>query len=160
MIDLALKPLPTSDLFLSTLLEDDAVDESELDQWDIPPPYTNSQTSSSAYALNLVDVVHGRHLRNHLKDGMQRMEAYRSRKTLRGVRQLTLAMERTELERWTRVMKHTHDTKCDNAYLSGAMAMHYLQWIARRTYSLREEVQALSEGRDGYEALFNSRYTT
>lgn len=153
-------PLPTSELFNSTLHNRDTVDETDLDQWDPPPPYSNSQSpSSDTYTSNLVDVVHGRRLRSHLRDQRHRMEEYRSRKTLRGVRQATLALERLEFEGWLRVKEHIDNDSCGTSYVEGVMGRHYLQWTAWHTYSLHEEVQALSEGRDAYDALFNSRYS-
>lgn len=88
------------------------------------------------------------------------MEIHQAYKTFHGVRQATLAMERTELEVWNTVLKHIDDDECDPLYVSGVMARHFLQWTARRAYSLHEEVQALTEGREAYKALFNSRYNT
>ncbi|KZP07626.1 hypothetical protein FIBSPDRAFT_965463 [Athelia psychrophila] len=110
LLQYAVKPLPSSDLFLSTLHDDGTVDESDLDHWDLPPPYTRSQTlSSSAYAINLVDVVHGRNLRRHRKEGRDRMEDYRSRKNLKGARQTILAMEKGEIDKYNSVLKHTEE---------------------------------------------------
>ncbi|KAF7977560.1 hypothetical protein HWV62_3358 [Athelia sp. TMB] len=161
LIDLALKPLPTSSLFHSTLHGRDTVDETDLDQWDHPPPYSNSQTpSSDTYAMNLVDVVHGRRLRAHLQDQRHRMEGYRSRKTIRGVHQATLALERQVFEGWARAKEQTTGAACGTSHLEGLMGKHYLQWTARWTYSLHEEVQALAKGREAYETLFNSRFNT
>lgn len=105
LVDLALKALPTSDLFVSAFRDDGSVDESGLDQWDLAPPYPTSQTSFTiTYTSNLVDVVHGRRLRNVLKEGKERMDAYLSRARLYGVRKGTLAAEMEEIERWKGVL--------------------------------------------------------
>lgn len=158
-MDLAIKQLPTSDLFLSALQDDGDVDESGLDQWDLPPPYAKShELSSSTYTVNLVDVVHGRRMRNDLKEGRDRMEAHRQRPRFHGVRQATLTLQRVELEGYEAAMKHIEEYGCDNSYMSGVMTRHFLQWSARRVYALHEEVQALSSGRDAYNKLYDSRY--
>lgn len=161
LLQYAVKPLPSSDLFLSTLHNDGTVDESDLDHWDLPPPYTRSQTlSSSAYAINLVDVVHGRNLRRHRKEGRDRMEDYRSRKNLKGARQTILAMEKGEIDKYNSVLKHTEENgESDMLYVGGAMAKVYLLWSARRAHTLHEEVEALNTGKDTYENLYHSRYT-
>lgn len=160
-MELALKPLPISDLFLSALQDDGDVDESGLDQWDLPPPYANSQElSSSNYAVNLVDVVHGRHMRADLKEGRHRMEVHRQKPRFRGVRQATLTLERAAIEGYEAVTKLIEEYGCDSSYTSGLMTRHFLQWSARRVYDLHEEIQALTSGRDSYEKLYNSRYCT
>lgn len=78
--DLAALPLPTSDLFQSVLQDADLVDESELDQWDQGPPYTvpSDQYFSPVYIDNLVDVMHGRQLREHRREQSKRVETARS----------------------------------------------------------------------------------
>ncbi|KZP30976.1 hypothetical protein FIBSPDRAFT_883680 [Athelia psychrophila] len=130
LLNYTLEPLPSSNLFVSTLHDDGTVDESELDHWDLPPPYTRSQTlSSSAYTINLVDVVHGQNLRHHRREGRVRMEVYRSRQSLKGACQAILAMEKGEIDRYTSVLKDIEENvESDMLYVGGMMAKVFLLW--------------------------------
>lgn len=60
-------PLPTSYLFLEATRSADALDESELSVWDSLPPYDAPAPRNAfvdrTYTENLMDVMHGRRLR-------------------------------------------------------------------------------------------------
>ncbi|OAX32296.1 hypothetical protein K503DRAFT_670867, partial [Rhizopogon vinicolor AM-OR11-026] len=63
----ATQPLPNSYLFHQSLTDSDLVDESDLSQWDNPPPYHSPPLKDTPdevrFTQNLLDVVHGRRLR-------------------------------------------------------------------------------------------------
>jgi hypothetical protein len=66
-LGMATEPLPSSYLFREALRSPDALDESGLNHWDNAPPYAPPQTKGSddsdQYMANLIDVMHGRRLR-------------------------------------------------------------------------------------------------
>ncbi|KAG2124875.1 hypothetical protein DEU56DRAFT_701763, partial [Suillus clintonianus] len=60
-------PLPDSYLFHQSCAGSDLIDESDLSQWDQPPPYDHpvppDSPEEARFTENLVDVMHGRYLR-------------------------------------------------------------------------------------------------
>lgn len=159
LIQLAIKPLPTSDLFLSTLHDSDLVDESDLDHWDLPPPYpTSTSHNSELYTKNLMDVMHGRRLRIHCKEERRRMQESRS-KPVHALRSSLSALFKAQMMLWEQVLEQVEGDVCPGERgESGAMAYHHLQWSARRAMALHEELEAVAVGMDAYIKLFNSRY--
>ncbi|KAF7977847.1 hypothetical protein HWV62_2603, partial [Athelia sp. TMB] len=158
--DLADKPLPTSELFQSVLHDTDVVDESELAQWDrIPPYHIADQQFSALYISNLVDVMHGRRMREHQRAvENHRRETRRSepidvhalRKTLSSLLRVEMNIWE-ESKRWIEENNHIEHTEV--CYI---MANHYLQWSARRARSLHEEQTVLGQGVEAYINFINS----
>ncbi|KAH7905409.1 hypothetical protein BJ138DRAFT_976790, partial [Hygrophoropsis aurantiaca] len=64
---LARAPYPDTRLFHEALCSADAVDESDLSQWDADPPYgypaPPNTPAEARFTANLADVMHGRRLR-------------------------------------------------------------------------------------------------
>ncbi|KAH7918048.1 hypothetical protein BV22DRAFT_967080, partial [Leucogyrophana mollusca] len=60
-------PLPDTRLFHETCQSAEAVDESDLPQWDFDPPYHSPEPPDTAaevrFTENLIDVMHGRRCR-------------------------------------------------------------------------------------------------
>lgn len=159
LLQLATKPLPTSDLFLSTLHDPNLVDESDIDHWDRPPPYpTSTSHDSELYTKNLIDVMHGRRLRIHCKEERRRMQESRT-EPVRALRSSLSALFEAQMMLWEQALEQVGGGIYPNEReTSGAMARHYLQWSARRAMALHEELEAVAVGMDAYTKLFNSRY--
>ncbi|KAF7976361.1 hypothetical protein HWV62_6915 [Athelia sp. TMB] len=159
LVDLAAKPLPSSDLFRSALLDTGLVDESQLDQWDLTPPYpiSPSQQFSTLYVTNLIDVMHGRRLREYRRDETRRIARFHT-SHLRTFRKSVSDLLAVEVEVWNQVQHWREGAGgLDEGGVHSIMANHFLQWTARRAKSLHEELEALKGGRDIYVSLMNSR---
>ncbi|KAH7905364.1 hypothetical protein BJ138DRAFT_983402, partial [Hygrophoropsis aurantiaca] len=67
LLNLARAPHPNTYLFHEALQSAEAVDESDLSQWDVNPPYLFSPPldtpAEARFTANLADVMHGRRLR-------------------------------------------------------------------------------------------------
>ncbi|KAG2125360.1 uncharacterized protein EDB93DRAFT_1258224 [Suillus bovinus] len=80
LINLATTSLPDSYLYRCASQSADNLDESELPQWDINPPYATPHPSDTAaearFTENLVQVMHGRNSRLEKEQLQQRAQKY------------------------------------------------------------------------------------
>lgn len=135
---LAALPLPeASPLFQQALESADNLDESDFDQWDEDPPYPHQPyvetPAEKRFTSRLLEVMHGRRLRQMVERNMARRQEYLTQSTrawLKGLRR-----EREDaLDAYKRL----------SAFLPGyhagprelAMAEHLLQWRARTVVHL------------------------
>jgi len=129
------------------------VDESDLSQWDNPPPYHSPPLKDTPdevrFMQNLLDVVHGRRL--HLE-----RESYARRAAIckaEGIAQAQKAVQ----EAWKGVIQVCHWDKL-HMYVSNlqactrhkVMAECYLQWQARAFLNYLCEEDMLTAGKNPY----------
>lgn len=136
------------------------MDESHLDQWDRTPPYPipSDHQFSPLYITNLIDVMHGRRLREHRKEQALRMEMLQST-TLRELKRSISRVFDEEMETWRRVQGWVEsDGHSLGQGVHFFMADHYMQWVARRAKALYDELEALMAGRNAHNTLINSRH--
>lgn len=80
--------------------------------------------------------------------------------TLREVKRTVSRLFDEEMGTWGRVRelveKEEHSLEQSDA--SSSMAVHYIQWVARRAKALYDELGALRVGMDAYNDLINSRH--
>jgi hypothetical protein len=153
LLAMAVDPLPSSYIFNEALLNPDALDESELNQWDQEPPYPCQMKlsgESTQYMANLIDVMHGRRLRQarHQEDArIARVKAG----DIGGVRESIRGEIEDALSTWKRLMSGYVSLHCECDLMEGSckesqMARHWMQWQARTVYYLHEDLKALNRG--------------
>jgi len=146
---MAADPLPSSELFIEALRNPGALDESELDYWDQEPPYTYQPNSveGDQYTINLVDVMHGRRLRQAHQQEDARIAGVEAGDT-KGVRDGMQADLKAAARNWKRVRDAVH-CECDGMECDcreSRMARHWMQWQARAVYYLHGDLKALTMG--------------
>jgi hypothetical protein len=152
---MAAEPLPSSNMFAEALRNSDTVDESGLSQWDVEPPYDCSNGKDGQYMENLVDIMHGRHLRQaqEREDGwIDWVKAG----DVDGVRDGMLILLENTLMSWKRLISGyvTRHRGCDSKVEYGhdcdstecQMERHYLTCQARNVCSLHADICALKSG--------------
>lgn len=159
LLDLAQKPLPTSDLFHSAAGSPDALDESDLPTWDHPPPYNSlpplATIEEERFTGKLDDVMHGRRLRESRVKEKARMEC-RMRGDLETLRKSLQEEVEEGLVGWTELDDIVSCFEGCNRHRT--MAMNILQWSARSVHSLSIERQAALQGMASYTALYHTRF--
>lgn len=161
LLELAQKPLPTSDLFNMSANDADALDESDLPAWDHPPPYTSPPPPSTAnedhFTENMVDVMHGRRQRQSKKMEKDRMDKCIGDE-MEDVKQMLQDKLLADRDGWVDLNTLVESfVGCDRHRL---MAENYLQWSARRVHALSIELQAAREGISSYRDLYSARYAS
>lgn len=159
LLELAQKPLPTSDLFHSAACSPDALDESDLPSWDHPPPYKSlpppATIEEDRFTRNLDDVMHGRWLRESKVKEKARMES-----RMRGDWETLRKSLQEELEEglgdWTELDDLVSCFEGCDRHLT--MARNSLQWLARCVHSLNIEWQAALQGMASYADLYHTRF--
>lgn len=159
LLELAQKPLPISDLFNLSVNDADALDESDLPVWDHPPPYTSLPPPATAdedrFTENIVDVMHGRRLRQSRKKEKERMDRC-MRSDVEDVRQMLKHLLQADRDAWVEANVLVESfVGCERHRL---MAENYLQWSARCVHGLSIELQAVLAGMSFYRDLYCTRY--
>jgi hypothetical protein len=138
LISLALLPLPNTYLFLEAYKSADNLDESDLGQWDLDPPYDllrvpEDTPSEERFTVNLVDVMHGRRLRQE-EEEKDRWNNQRGP----NVRENILQEIGPALERWQSLARYLKTYQATSREVR--MAEHLLQWRARKIHWLYKEL--------------------
>ena len=144
--------LPTLPLFLEAAQSADALDESDLPQWEEAPPYSYAEPDSTPqeemFTRNLVDVMLGRRIRLSNEAKAQRRRRFESGNCGQIFTELMDNITE-QMVRWLAI----YDTVGDG--LSGArndkMATCWLQWKARDIYYSTQEVLVLEKGGHPYD---------
>ncbi|KAG1860601.1 hypothetical protein C8R48DRAFT_590955, partial [Suillus tomentosus] len=151
LINLARADLPDTYLFQQASQSADNLDESDLAQWDIDPPYHTPRPldtpAEARWTENLVQVIHGRRFR------MEKEEVYERAKRHSSGGALDLCAELKEgldvlLRQWAMLDEYVDGMEdCERHYV---MAQCLLQWRARRIYRYHNEVHAMMTGSNPY----------
>jgi hypothetical protein len=143
LISLALLPLPNTYLFQEALRSPDNIDESDLAQWDVDPPYTPSPDTpfEAVFTEKLVDVMHGKRLRE-----LQEHEEKRKRKRLGAGSHIDIHNEIWReigcvLKEWQALAAYLETYRA--GWREICMTQHRLQWHARLIHSLYRELGQL-----------------
>lgn len=151
LINLATTSLPDSYLYHCASQSADNLDESELPQWDINPPYATPHPSDTAaearFTENLVQVMHGRNSRLEKEQLQQRAQKY----TAGGMNGLCTELKEaigTLLGQWYVLQDYISDAKDCDRHIK--MARCLLQWRARTIYLYHTEVQKMLSGLNPY----------
>ncbi|KAF7981245.1 hypothetical protein HWV62_34615 [Athelia sp. TMB] len=161
LVDLATQHLPTSYLFQQAASDPDAVDESDLPAWDHPPPYTSppplATPEETRFTQNLVDVMHGRCLRESRAREKARMEIGMARDEGELIKNLSDQVQQ-DLDGCLVLSSVVRDFKGCQRHL--IMANHLLQWSARSVHSMNIELEAAQKGMSSYVHLYHTRYAS
>jgi hypothetical protein len=143
LVSLALLALPNTYLFREALRSADNLDESDLAQWDSDPPYPASPDTplEAAFTEKLVDVMHGRRLRElriqKEKRKRDRLDAGSQIEVQRNIaREIGVA-----LKKWHNLSDLLETYQAGPREMR--MSQHRLQWHARLIHSLYEELEDL-----------------
>ena len=154
LVIFATRPLPDSYLFHESLAGSDFIDESDLSQWDNPPPYHSPPPQDTPdevrFTQNLLDVVHGCRLRLERESYARRAAIYKAG----GIAQAQKAVQ----EARKGVIQVCHWDELHTAYVSNlqpcmrhkVMAECYLQWQARTLLNYLCEEHVLTAGKNPY----------
>jgi hypothetical protein len=143
LISLALLALPNTYLFHEAFHSADNLDESDLAQWDSDPPYPGSPDTplEAAFTEKLVDVMHGRRLREL---GIQREKHKRDRMDAGSqveVQREILREIGVALKEWRNLSDFLETYQAGPREMQ--MSQHRLQWHARLIHTLYEELEDL-----------------
>jgi hypothetical protein len=142
---LASLPLPEDgDLFKQALKSADALDESELDQWDRDPPYVvpgpQDTPSEIRWTGRLEEVMHGRRMRRQREVDKQRQRYYHGQETdLRNELERVVGQSWADYDRIENIMRTYHGGTREMA-----MGLHLLRWKARDVYYTRLLLSSLA----------------
>jgi hypothetical protein len=140
LVSQAEQPLPVSaTLFLEALASCDNLDESELDQWDSPPPYHPSvdptdTPSEMHYTDRLIEVMHGRRLRQQREMDQRRARMLQKVPRERGCEQIKHDLK-VALCEWNHLDEYLHTYRAGDREVK--MAKHLLHWRARLVLHLK-----------------------
>ncbi|KAG1729201.1 uncharacterized protein EDB91DRAFT_1085813 [Suillus paluster] len=151
ILTLANLPLPNSFLFHQALRGSHLIDESDLPQWDKPPPYTSTPPpdtpAEAQFTRNLVDVMHGRRLRLEREGVVVRGRKFEIGEIGAG-RGALREVERRLLDEWEWGKEFVKSGDiCERHRI---MAECWRQWQARRIFRYRQEADSLDAGRNPY----------
>ena len=150
LIALAIIPLPTSYLFHEASRDADALDESELNYWDIDPPFFQPEPVDTAeeqrLTKNLADVMIGRRVRLENETRIDLAKRYKS-----GDRELLVRELREVATRMFREWVKLKDkiAAC-TARRHKEMAESLLQWCARIVYWHQKDADMIDRGENPY----------
>ncbi|KAG2737949.1 hypothetical protein P692DRAFT_20759993, partial [Suillus brevipes Sb2] len=144
-------PLPDSYLFRQSCAGSDLIDESDLTQWDQPPPYNYPAPPDSPeearFTENLVDVMHGRYLRIRRESRTNRAAMYMAGETSRILMEIREA-EKGLVAGWDGLRVRVANLQgCSRHKL---VAECYLQGVARAILDYRREEDWLATGKNPY----------
>jgi hypothetical protein len=126
-------------LFLKALASCDNLDESDLDQWDSPPPYPPSVTptdtpSEMRFTERLIEVMHGRRLRQQREMDQRRARMLQEVPHERGCGQIKQDLQ-VAWCKWKHLDEYLHTYRAGDREVK--MAKHLLQWHARLVSHLK-----------------------
>jgi len=148
----ATKSLPSSPLFLEAAQSAEALDESDLPQWEGEPPYSYAEPDSTPqeerFTHNLVEVMLGRRIRLS-----NEANAQRGRRFENGDHELILTELihniTEQMVRWLAIYDAVGEGVSGGR--NDQMAACWLQWKAREIYSSTQEVLILEKGGNPYD---------
>jgi hypothetical protein len=135
-------PNPSSYLFSQSLASSENLDESELNKWDCDPPYAaedypDGSQDEMIFTERLIEVMHGRRLRQERESDQEREELFQEDQTSP---EMQISWMRCELA-FTITHWETLDD-CVAKYQAQdreyRMASHRLQWAARTAYHIAQ----------------------
>jgi hypothetical protein len=143
--------LPDTYLFQQASQSADNLDESDLAQWDVDPPYhvphPLNTPAETRWTQNLVQVVHGRCSRMEKEELCERAMKHRAGK----VEDLCAELRENLIllmRQWITLCDHISGMEdCDRHCV---MAQCLLQWRARRIHRYHSEVQTMMIGLSPY----------
>lgn len=143
--------LPDSYLFHQSLAGSDLIDQSDLLQWDKAPPYNHPTPPDSPeedrFTQNLVDVMHGRHLRIERETRTRHAVMYNTggiSKVLKEIREAHQWLVTGWDELHARVMN------LQACRRHKVMAECYRQWLARKILNYQRDEDILITGKNPY----------
>jgi len=130
-------PNPNSYFFAQALSSADNLDESDLWRWDLEPPYIASPSDvlSEEYTENLIEVMHGRRLRQQ-QERDQARGAELVGMSHRERREAILVELKAVLESWQRLDSFLPEYR--GSVREVFMAKHLMRWRARTVCHLKE----------------------
>lgn len=149
----ATRPLPNSYLFHQSFAGSDLIDESDLTQWDNPPPYHSPPPRDTPdevqFTQNILDVMHGRQLRLERESYARRAAIFKAG----GIAQAQKAVEEArkgviQVCHWDEL--HTYVSNLQACTRHKVMAECYLQWQARTLLNYLREEDMLTAGKNPY----------
>jgi hypothetical protein len=158
LVVLAATPLPNTFLFHQALEDPDAIDESDLPQWDAWPPYPYNPPSDtpaeSRFTKSLEEVMHGRNLRLEREARAQRASRFNAGETaptvlINEIREILETLVRNWIALQDVVVSLPVNT-CERHRVMAALLLH---WQARTAHVLHGEGQLLRVGLNPYENL-------
>lgn len=146
LVALAHKSLPNTYLFNKALRSDNMLDESELAIWDADPPYILSPApentaSEQQFTQRLVEVMHGRRLRQAREYEKATAHRYQGLSPLEVELDVFGAMI-TALKEWEKLEVLVGGLREGTREV--VMAHHLLQWRAREAYALHVNYMELT----------------
>lgn len=148
---LATLPLPDSYLFHQYYAGSDLIDESDLSQWDKPPPYDHpvppDSPEEARFTENLVDVMHGRYLRIQREACGHRADMYKAGGTSKILTEIR-EVEKRMVASWEGLCVCV--TNLQGCLRHELMAKCYLQGLARTILGYRREADYLATGENPY----------
>ncbi|KAH7903391.1 hypothetical protein BJ138DRAFT_1168197 [Hygrophoropsis aurantiaca] len=153
LIALARAPYPDTHLFHEALRSADAVDESDLSQWDADPPYHYpvplDTPAEARFTANIVDVMHGRRLRQERCARMDRAKVWgeEGKAQLCAILKDEIIKQFAQWEALEAKINELDKSVCERHMV---MARHLLQWKARALYCRRQEFSFIQMNIDPY----------
>ena len=142
LVLLAFEPLPEeSPFFQKALQRADPRVESDLRQWDDDPPYPSSAHVPPGYIDWLVEVMHGRRLRQEIERSKERTLQLAGRSVEGQIRILKREKELVQ-GHWEALASFLKDYQGGPREVT--MAQHLLQWRARAVFQLFCQIERLS----------------
>jgi hypothetical protein len=146
-------PLPNSYLFHQSLAGSNLIDESDLLQWDKPPPYNFPNPPDSPeeerFTQNLVDVMHGRYLRVERESCAHRTAMYSMGESDRLLKEIR-DMQKSLSAGWNELHTCVSRLQASVTRRHKIMAECYCQWVARRIVNYQTEKDLLITGKNPY----------
>lgn len=143
--------LPNSYLFHQSLAGSDLIDESDLSQWDKPPPYQFAPPprtpDEDRFTQNLLDVMHGRQLRQ-LRESCARRAVRFNAGDIAGILKEIRAAQKHLIDGW--IGLDARITTLQECTREKVMAKCYQQWQARKILNYQQEESLLASGENPY----------
>jgi hypothetical protein len=142
LIEMAQIPFPETKLFQEALRSDQALDESELAQYELDPPYTppsypTSTNKEQEYTDKMAEVLRGRLIRERLKFEDHRIRMWSGEKLLMERKQELLTL----LKKWEALNDYLKSYQAGQREMR--MAAHLLQW---RSYLIQKLASQIEQG--------------
>lgn len=143
--------LPDSYLFHQSLAGSNLIDQSDLLQWDKAPPYNSPAPPDSPeedrFTQNLLDVMHGRHLRAERESHTHRTAMYSMGEISKILKEIREVRQRL-VTGWDEL--HARVSNLQACTRHKVMAECYRQWVARRILNYQREDDILITGKNPY----------
>ncbi|KAG2092119.1 uncharacterized protein F5147DRAFT_779740 [Suillus discolor] len=153
LVAFATLPLPNSYLFRYALAGSRLIDESDLAQWDKPPPYHSLPPpeipDEEQFTQNLLDVMHRYQLRQLRVSCIRHAAMFNARGSdIASITKEIQEARKALLDGWNDL--HTRVTTLRACARHKAMAECYQQWQARKILNYQQEEDQLARGENPY----------